>query len=165
MALFARAAAENRVIDTALHVSYARRKVHGSWTYTSGTSLVTFYEAWEYTRTARKAYRYVGMDYDNAVAEAKRLETAYTRNTQESVLVTSGEGAGTFVETSDVASLCMADIAVQHDAGSMYTIVVSVNETDTKLRTNPSFAFETLFAAERARGYDGETETGSQSQA
>lgn len=53
----------------------------------------------------------------------------------------------------------MASISVQHEDGAMYSVVITVDETDTRTSLSASESFATLFSAEQQRDYDDETET------
>ena len=48
----------------------------------------------------------------------------------------------------------MADIVLQHDEGEAYSLVVAVNEQDTRISLSPNESFTALFATENARTYD-----------
>ena len=80
MALIEQYGDDNRVTDTGLVVTYAKRKIYGDWTHSAGAGIDHYYEAWEWTRYARKSYRYVGMS--RAAAEECRddMIEMYTRD-------------------------------------------------------------------------------------
>ncbi len=150
MALISTASSDNRVVDTQLSIRYTRRRVYGSWSYASGTSIVTVNSVWEYTRTATKNYRYVGMTGAAATALAAALVDYYTRTTKTSDW-DSSEGQFT---TIDAGSVPMADVVCQHGDGDMWTVSVSVNEEDTRMSRAATASFASLFALENQRAYD-----------
>ena len=118
----------NRVVDTALAVNYARRIVFGTWVYVSLNVTTTYTQAWEYTRTATKTFRYVGMDKTTAESCAADLRALFTRSTKTTVW---NGNTGAF-DTGDAGDILMADIVCQHEAGGMWTVTVSVNEQDAR---------------------------------
>lgn len=150
MALITTASSANRVVDSALCVTYARRKVYGSWSYTSGTTVITLASAWEYTRTATKNYRYVGMSESAAADLAAVLVDYYTRSTRISEWNSS---TGAF-STTDGGTVPMADVVCQRGDGDMWTVQVSVNEQDARMSTLSTDSFSTIFATENLRTYD-----------
>ena len=156
MALLTTYTEANRVINTALTVTYSKRKIYGSWSYTNLNMQTTIGEAWEYSRHAVKSYTYVGMDYTTALACRSAMVALYARTTKVSEFSTSGATIGTFV-TVDAGTQLMADIAVQHDDGGMYSVVVNVNEQDSRTSTSGSLSPASLFSTENVRTYDGET--------
>ena len=48
----------------------------------------------------------------------------------------------------------MADVVVQLDEGEAYSVVVSVNEQDTRISLSASESFASLFSTEDQRTYD-----------
>ena len=155
MALLTTATEDNRVVDAALHVTYARRKTFGSWTYVMANVTITLTEAWEYVRTAVKSYRYVGLDKATALSVAAALTQLYTRPTKVSEFDTETESQtyGTFKHVA-AGSVPMADVVPQHEDGAMWSVVVAVNETDTRLSLSALESFASLFSAEEQRDYD-----------
>ena len=155
MALLTTATEANRVVDTALGVTYTRRKIYGSWTYVQLNVTTTITEVWEYVRRAVKSYKYVGLDETTADSLAATLRTYYTRATKTSEFDTI-EGSSTYGQFKHVAAgdVPMADVVCQHEDGGMWSVVVSVNEEDTRTSRSASESFATLFSAEDARGYD-----------
>ena len=146
--------AANRVIDQDLVKTYSRQLVYQDYTYVYGIAeLITIHSVWEYHRRATKSYRYVGMDRDTANACAAAMVAKYTRATKISDWNATGEHAGTFSDV-DGGDIPMAEVAVVHVAGCMYEVHVTVNEDDTKTRTNIVANLETLFATENSRDYD-----------
>lgn len=63
----------NRDIDTALVVTYAVRRIYGSWTFVSLNVTTTYNTAFVYSRAARKSYRYRGLTESAAAALAQAL--------------------------------------------------------------------------------------------
>ena len=155
MALLTTATETNRVIDTALRVNYTRRKIYGQWSYVNLNMTVTITQAWEYVRTAVKSYRYVGLDEDTAKSVAATLASIYTRTTKVSEFDTE-QGSPTFGTFKHVAAgdVPMADVVMQHEGGTMWSVAVSVNEQDTRMSLSASESFASLFSAENAREYD-----------
>ena len=144
----------NRVIDTDLMVSYDKRKIYGDWAHTVGAGQDHYYEAWEMTRTARKTYKYVGMDHDTALACAAAMKAKYTRTQKDSVWDLNDDGE--FSESLNGSSILMADITPTHNDGCMWSVVVSVSETDTRMRRSFSGDVASLFVNEDSRDYDTE---------
>ena len=160
MALVPQHSASNRVIDTALTVTYSKRRVSGSWTAATISTWTTYLYAWEYVRHAVKSYRYVGMSYGVACACRDDMLEKYTRATKTSRFDADpySQTFGTFVH-ENAGDVPMASISVQHDDGGMCSVVISVDETDTRMSLSSSQSLATLFSAEQQRDYDGETET------
>lgn len=144
----------NRVVDTGLTVQYDKRKIYGDWTHTVGAGQDHYYEAWEMTRTARKTYKYVGMDEDTAKACVAAMTTLYTRTQKDSIWDYNPLNPAEFAEPSTGSSIVMAEIAIQHQAGHMWSVSVSVNEIDSRTRRQAPATVASLFAAENARDYD-----------
>lgn len=145
----------NRVISQDKTVRYSRRKVYGEWSYLSAVSVITTLDhAYEYHRICTKQYRYVGMDRATAGACAAAMISKYTRSTKESQWNGSGVAAGTFTDES-AGVIPMADVAIIHEEGCMYSVQVSVNEDDTKMRVG-ALTPSSLFADEDGRDYDTE---------
>lgn len=140
----------NRVVDTALAVNYARRIVFGTWVYVSLNVTTTYTQAWEYTRTATKTFRYVGMDEATAESCAADLRALFTRSTKTTVW---NSGTGAF-DTGDAGDILMADIVCQHEAAGMWTVTVSVNEQDSRQSLLSNLSPTSLFATENERAYD-----------
>ena len=157
MALRTTATATNCVVDQALSVTYAKMRIPGSWSYPGAPgSTITFDHAWEYTRRATLAKRFVGMTKAAAEAAAASFRNSYTRDVKVSVY--DGETVditGTAERFSDEngGTILMTDIAVVHDEGDAYTVVVQVSETDLKMRRK-SYTASTLFTTENDRTYD-----------
>ena len=157
MALRTTATATNCVVDQALSVTYAKMRIPGSWSYPGAPgSTITFDHAWEYTRRATLAKRFVGMTKAAAEAAAASFRNSYTRDVKVSVY--DGETVdvtGTAERFSDEngGTILMTDIAVVHDEGDAYTVVIQVSETDLKMRRK-SHTASTLFTTENSRTYD-----------
>ena len=169
MSLINRYGDANRVIETALHVVYSKRIVYGSWdavAATGGDVLASYPQMWEIHRIASKSYRYVGMTSEAAQECAAAMKSLYTRAIRQSEWQATssdnyGYGAWSIINGGSVVT---ADIAIQHISGSMYDVVVSVNEDDTrclKYTDTTDADSGTLWGAERMRDYDGETEVTS----
>ena len=150
MSLLSTASADNLVVDAALHITYARRIVFGQWTYVNLNMTTVYTQAWEYIRTASKTYRYVGMTEAGARAKAAALVTLYTRSTKISVWDST---AGQFVHV-DAGDVLMTEVVVQHEEGSMWTVAITVSETDTRTTLSSSSSFAALFATENQRDYE-----------
>lgn len=155
MALRHTASSENRVVTTALSTTYARRKIYGQWSYVDLNITTTYTSAWEYVRRATKTYKYVGLDETTANSTAAALRTYYTRTTKTSEFDTdsSSQTFGQF-HAIDAGAVPMADVVCQHEDGAMWSVVVSVNEEDTRISLSPSESVSALFILENARGYD-----------
>ena len=150
MGLLTTYSAANRVVDTALQVNYSRRIVFGSWTYVSLNVTTTYNQAWEYTRTAVKTFRYVGMDRATAEDCAADLRALFTRSTKTTVW----NGSTGAFDTGDAGDILMADVVCQHEDGGMWSVTVSVNEQDTRQSLLSNLSPSSLFAMEDARAYD-----------
>lgn len=150
----------NLVVDTDLVVSYSTRRITGRWSWVEeGSVTITRSEAWEGTRHAVKSFRYVGMTRDEAQDCAKAAKELFTRDTLCSVFDT-GSGSttyGTWTE-EDGGSQLMAEIAIQHDEGGMYSVCISVNEVDTRMDFLKSAVGKAAFWHEDAREYDMEND-------
>lgn len=152
MALLTTATADNRAIDTALSKTYARRVVYGTWTKVELNVTTTYTKAWEYSRVATKSYRYVGLTEAAAKQIAADYADYYTRATK----VSEWDSEDGEFKHVDGGSVPMATVVPQHEDGGMWSVVIFVDEQDTRLDLSPSRSFATLFATEDARSYDGE---------
>ena len=139
----------NRVVEEDLAITYTKARVYGHWETTAGAVVTTHDWVWQYTRTASKTYRYVGMTRTAANTCATAMRTLYQRTTKVSDWYPADD------EFFDVTGgeQPMADVAVCYVAGGMYETRITVHETDTKMRV-ASVSPETLFALENARTYD-----------
>ena len=157
MALLTSATATNCVVDQALSVTYSKMRIPGSWSYPGAPgSTITFDHAWEYTRRATLAKRFVGMTKSAAEAAAASFRSSYTRDVKVSIYdgeTTDITGAAERFSDQDGGTILMTDIAVVHDEGDAYTVVVQVNETDIKMRRK-SVSASGLFTTENNRNYD-----------
>lgn len=148
---------DNKEIETGLTITYAKTKVFGVWVaepiIATGAS-VTYTEAWEYRRFAVGTFKYIGLDYSTAIACANAMNAKYTRTTQVSVWDPVGQSMydAEFVD-KDGGSMPMADVSVQKTAGHMYEVIVSVRETDTRMRMDGTEEPEDLFEDENERNY------------
>lgn len=154
MALLNTASDVNRVIDTDLHVTYARRAIYGTWTKVTLNVTTTYTKAWEYSRVAVKTYRYVGLTKSAALAKVQELDSLYTRATK----VSEWNGEDGEFEHVDGGDVLMAELVPQHEDGGMWSVVISVNEQDTRTSLSPNESFTALFATENARTYDDDDE-------
>lgn len=152
MALIPTYSSGNRVIDTDLSVTYNKRKIYGDWVHTVGAGQDHYYEAWEISRYAKKVYRYVGMDHSTAQSCATAMVSKYTRTQKDSIWDLNNNAE--FAESGSGSTILMAEIAIQHDAGTMWSVAVTVNEQDTRLRRTPPPSVSSLFSSENARDYD-----------
>lgn len=139
----------NRVVLNGKTVSYSKSRIYGQWSYVSGVSVVTIYQAWEYHRYCQKTYQYVGMDYTTASKCAEEMIKKYTRSYDISEW---NSNTGTFTDKTG-SSMCMADVTIQKVAGHLYNVIISVREDDAKIRTT-SLTPSGLFVAENNRDYD-----------
>lgn len=151
MALLTTATATNRIIDQSLSVTYSKVRVTGSWSYTSGTSVITVNSAWEYTRRATMSLHYVGMTKAAADLAAAQFRENYERTIYSSYWKASAASLEHFDDES-AGKLLMTDIAVVHDEGEAYSVVIQVSETDSRIRQGNHTA-STLFGAENNRDY------------
>lgn len=150
MSLNQTASQDNRIVESDLVVAYGRRRISGAWSYTEANMTTTIYEAWEYTRTAQKTYRYVGLSESAATAAVAALVPYYTRGT---VVTVWDPEEHDFRDVSGGSSP-MADISANLVEGNMWEVTVAVREVDTKTRKTGTSAPAGLFAAENARKYD-----------
>lgn len=158
MALITQYSAANRVLDTALTVTYTKRRITGTWvqiTYVASDVSTTYHEAWEYMRHAVKSYRYVGMTLDAARDCRTDMIALYTRTVKHSEWK---QYDGEFDVSPNAENIPMAEVSIQHDEGDAYTVVINVNEVDTRLSLTSYNSARSLFPTEADRSYDGETE-------
>lgn len=151
--MFTKYGPSNRDVEQDLVVTYSKARIAGSWSYPSGTSIITRSEAWEYRRHASKRFKYVGMTKLAAQQCAAALIEYFTRSIKNSVFRDSGVSAGSFGE-EDGGTLCMAEIVPFKMAGHMWGVSVSVREEDSRLSFT-SLAPSSLFTTENARQYEG----------
>ena len=150
MALITQYSDANKVVDSALTVTYAKRRIYGQWSHVSLNTETTYTAAWEYERHATMSIRYVGMTFAAAQACAEAMVAKYTRSVKISEWDYNDDGA---FATIDGGSAPMADVAVQLGDGSMYNVVVSVNEQDSRTDLSGALSFSTIFSTENARTY------------
>ncbi len=155
MALLTTATSNNRVVDTAFGVTYARRRIYGTWTKVVLNVTTTYTSAWEYVRRAEKSYRYVGLDKATADTVAAALRSYYTRATKVSEFDTE-TGSQTYGQFKHVSAgaVPMADVVAQHEDGAMWSVVVNVHEEDARTSLSALESFASLFSAENQREYD-----------
>lgn len=133
----------NKVTDRGLAIRYSSEIVQE-------TGRPTYYKL---TRYCTKSYAYVGMDYQTAkdCASAKRAQ--YTRDYARlsSGISLSGESQ---LPTVTYIKECPVDIAPERNYGSMWSVVIQVNETDIKFAETNPVSIESFFAQENGRNYD-----------
>ena len=161
MALISSFSAENainRVVDSALVVTYSATRISGSWSYTAANMSGSYAYMMEFHRRARKSYRYVGMTESAALACKTAMLALYTRSFKQSIWNDATAGGAWSVESG--GSMPMADVAMSHNDDGSYDVVVNVNEDDSRmLKVGTDYNYVTMFVTERQRDYDGETET------
>lgn len=150
MALLSNYSSANLVITEGKTVSYSQTRIYGSWSYTSGTTVTTYTEAWEFHRYCSMSFEYVGMTYSAAMSCAEALVEKYTRSFKLSEWDSS---QGVFVSTSG-GSVPMASVAVAYDGGNAYSVRVSVREDDTRLKRTAPGEVSSLFSEEDSRSYE-----------
>lgn len=154
MALLTSYGSTNCVVESGLVVRYSKSPVYGQWQYAIGVTTVTVGKAWQYTRTAAKSYRYVGMTYSAAKSCKADMIAKYTRTVKTSEWDALSESTEHFGESSsDNASILMADVALVCVGGVAWDVVINVNEVDTRLRESHNGSPDALFASETDRTY------------
>lgn len=156
----------NRVIDAALSVTYYKRLVQGIWVGSSligDVALNTYSLMSEYHRVARKTYKYIGMTLSAAQECAAAMKTIYTRAVsfqRWNSTASEGDQPGTWETLAETGTELSSEIVISHASGNGWEVTVNVNE-DSIYMSRPDIvrSFETIFSAERARSYDGETES------
>lgn len=161
MSLLTSHSSANRVVDSALVVTYSCSLLSGSWSYTSANVTGYYQYMWELHRRARKSYRYVGMTYDAAQTCKAAMLALYQRAVRTSKWRDDVMG-GQWDRTS-AGNVPMADVAVAHNDDGSYDVVVNVNEDDMCMSMQSAIDISTYFSNESLRSYDGETESGSSS--
>ena len=154
MSLLTSHSATNLVIDQALVVAYATRRVNGSWSQgsTMGIDVASYDHMYELTRSARQSFRYVGMTKSAASTCKSAMVAKYTR-TQK---VSEWDGFNGMWTHVSGGSIPMAEVSMSHNDDGSYDVVVNVNELDTRMSlTGSEFAIATLFDGERRREYEG----------
>lgn len=157
MALLTSHSAANRVVDSALVVTYSVSWQGGSWQQTSsmGITVASYDHMFEFRRRARKSYRYVGMTEAAANACKGAMIEKYTRSFSVSVW---DDFNGIWADQPG-GTVPMADVAMSHNDDGSYDVVVNVNEDDVRMSIrSSSSAVAAMFYEERLRDYDGETE-------
>lgn len=98
------------------------------------------------TRHITKQYQYVGLTEAAAKSGAEQKTTQYTKKTR-GWLFSPEDPKGPFLP-SDYTRV-VAQIAAQHTAGCMWSVQISVNQTDelwtTKLPSNLESAFDAVW--------------------
>lgn len=119
----------NKVTSSGLVVRYAV-KTNGSYK--------------ECTRTATKRYSYVGMTEAAAKACAAAKIAQYTRRFARIASAT----------TCDYVTECKTDISLTHGEGCLWSVELSVNETDVKPSTASDPDLAAIFSDANTRNYD-----------
>lgn len=154
----------NKIVENDLLVTYSRKAIAGNW---RGTTVVVsgaadiYTQAMEYHRRATQRFRYVNMTQEAAKTCAKAMVESFTRNIKGSLwnaTTADAIGLGTFKDES-AGEILMADIVSKSNDDGSWDVLVNVNEDDVRLRkVGQSTTVTILFASERIREYDGETE-------
>ena len=142
----------NLVIEEGLTVTYSRRLISGSWSWTSANVSGTYSYMQEYHRYATKAFRYVGMTYAAAKTCRDAMIKYFTRDIKIDVWDDSVMGGGWVTKSG--GSILAASVSVTHDDACMYSVHVRVNEDDTHYTSQgSSFTPYTQFTNEQMRTY------------
>lgn len=162
-ALITQYSSANREVEAALNVIYYKRLAQGTWVGTSvvsSTSSVTYSYMDEYHRVARKTYKYVGMTEDAAKSCAADMRTLYTRTVRYQKWDPTAGTMGDWEIVQATGTEMSAEIVARHVAGDMWETTISVNEDSVFFsKTDTPRSYETIFAPERNRTYDGESES------
>lgn len=156
MALITHYGPANRVIDTALTVTYTRNRITGSWGWSNGLNGGgTFAAMQEYHRRARKSYRYVGMTdaaKDECVAAMIELYTV-------DIYTSFWESSGAW-RVYNAGKDLIADISPQHNEDGSWDVIVNVDEDNVRysLPNQVHPVPKLYFYYETQHDYDGETE-------
>ena len=154
MALLTSYGSANCVVECGLVVGYSKFPIYGQWEYEDALSVVTVNKAWQYTRSATKSYRYVGMTYATAKSCKAAMISKYTRTFKNSEWNAQSGSTEHFSESSsNNASILMADIALVCVGGVAWDVIINVNEVDVRVRQSHNGTPAVLFASERARKY------------
>ena len=147
-----------RKVDTALTVTYSRRTISGSWSWTNSLNGGgTFERMTEYHRYASKRYRYVGMTEAAKNACVSAMNALYTRTAWTNFW----QSNGTWSTATECGRIPMANVTpVSNDDGS-WDVEIDVIEDDVRYShvndvSDAKYMFNLL---ETAREYDGETES------
>jgi len=161
-ALIEQYSSANREVESALSVIYYKRLAQGTWVGTSvvsSTASVTYSYMDEYHRVARKQYKYVGMTELAAKTCAADMKTLYTRNVRYQKWNSTAGEMGDWESVAATGTEMSAEIVARHVAGDMWETTISVNEDSVFFsKTDTPRSYATIFATERQRTYDGETE-------
>ena len=166
----------NKVTNNALNVKYSiemgtmTQKVYPSKGSSSGSSGGIQYVDTPYyrvTRYAQKQYEYVGMDYATAVSCQNAKIQQYTRSYSRIVEILSSDPTWEppqddpeatapqyTVLSSQPIIACTSDIVATHQEGCMWSVRITVNETDEKSSMELPYNAASLFTAENQRNYD-----------
>jgi len=153
----------NRAIESSLNVMYFKRLVPGLWVGTSvvsSSSSVTYSHMHEYHRVARKTYKYVGMTKTGADECAEAMKSIYTRTVKYQRWNSTAGYMGDWETIVSTGSEISSEIVIRHVGGDMWEVDISVNEDSIFMsKTDTPQTYSVIFASERQRSYDGETET------
>lgn len=148
----------NLVVEEDLTVTYSDAIIQGTWGYTSANVSGWYTRMREVHRRATKAFRYVGMTHTAATSCKTAMISAFTRTYSISVW-NDGVMGGNWDVISG-GSILMADVSCVHSDDDGWDVIVRVMEDDVRvIKTTDSYNANVVFAAERQRGYNGETET------
>lgn len=152
---------KNLVIEEALTVTYSNVVVRGSWGYTSANVSGWYNAMREIHRYARKSFKYVGMTYEAAVACRDDMVALFMRKFKNSTWLDATMGGGWVEE--DAGEMPMADVALTHGDGDVWSVSVRVNEDDVRWRRMADYAsVNVLFADERKNRSYGSNGEGSE---
>ena len=147
-----------RKIDTGLNVTYSRRIIFGTWSWTNGLNETgVYYSMMEYHRYASKRYRYVGMTTAAKNACLLAMNTMYERTCWTNYWQSNGSWGPVEV----CGSVPLARVSpIENDDGS-WDVEIDVNEDDVRYSHvfNAADAKSKFSGYETGRGYDGETES------
>jgi hypothetical protein len=142
----------NLVIEEGLTVTYSRRLISGSWSWTSANVTGTYSYMQEYHRYATKSFRYVGMTYAAAKTCRDAMIKYFTRTIKIDVWDDSVMGGGWV--TKNGGTILAATVTLTHDDACMYSVHVRVNEDDTHYTSQSAVVTPSLeFATEQQRTY------------
>lgn len=162
-ALITQYSSANRDVESALNVIYYKRLAQGTWVGTSpvaSSASVTYSYMHEYHRVARKQYKYVGMTEAAAKSCADAMKSLYTRTVKYQKWNSTAGTMGDWESVAQTGTEMSAEIVARHVAGDMWETTISVNEDSVFFsKTDTPRSYSTIFATERQRGYDGESET------
>lgn len=136
----------NKVTTQALCVKYISdysETITQSTDETTGEITQEVKPYWICTRYATKQYVYVGMDFVTAKECAKQKRAMYTREYYQA----DGDEVHTIIA-------CYTEVVPQYVSGKMWEVVITVNETDSRISYTLPTDMESLFSLENQRTYD-----------